>query len=180
MRILVAYASRYGATRGIAERIAKTLRDLGHQAAALPIRNVGETDGYDAYVIGSAAYMFRWMPEATNFVRREAAVLRRKQVWLFTSGPIGTDKLDAEGRDVLETSAPKEIAELSALVSAREHRVFFGAFDHVKLSGLHRVVYAMPAMKKLLVDGDYRDWPLIESWAHEISAALEPAEILSL
>jgi menaquinone-dependent protoporphyrinogen oxidase len=36
MRVLVAYASRHGATQGIAERIAETLRSGGFEADALP------------------------------------------------------------------------------------------------------------------------------------------------
>ena len=38
MKVLVAFASRHGATQGIAERIASTLSAAGHDAAALPLR----------------------------------------------------------------------------------------------------------------------------------------------
>jgi len=179
MRALVVYASRYGATRGIAERVAATLNESGVQAAAVPVKQAGDLGGYDAYVVGSASYMFSWLHEATDFVRHNASLLRTQPVWLFSSGPIGTQKVDEQGRDVLETSVPREIAELSQLISPRGHQVFFGAFDHAKLGVAHRVVYAIPALKKVLVDGDYRDWDAIDSWARSIASTLlefrEPA-----
>ncbi len=140
MRVLVVYASKYGATKGIAERVAATLNESGQEAAAVPVKSARDLDGYDAYVIGSAAYMFSWLHEATDFVRHNASMLKTKPVWLFSSGPIGKDRIDENGRDVLETSDPKEIAELKQLIAPRGHQVFFGAFDHTKLTVGHRVV----------------------------------------
>jgi menaquinone-dependent protoporphyrinogen oxidase len=177
MRILVVYASRYGSTQGIAERIASTLNESGQQAAAVPAGKAGLLDGYDAFVIGSAAYMASWMKEATDFVRRNASQLRGKPVWLFSSGPIGTATVDAQGRDVRETTVPKEIAEFTTSIGPRDHHVFFGAFDHTKLNLTHRLVYALPAMKDVLTDGDFRDWEEIDAWAKEIAAALVAAGV---
>ena len=172
MRVLVVYATKYGATKGIAERVAATLNESGLEAAAVPVKGAKGLEGYDAYVIGSAAYMFSWLHEAADFVRRNAPLLRAKPVWLVSSGPIGTERIDEQGRDVLETSVPKEIAEFKELISPRGHQVFFGAFDHTKLGVTHRLIYAIPALKKLLIDGDYRDWDEIDRWARSIASAL--------
>lgn len=177
MRVLVVYATKYGSTRGIAERIARTIEEAGHQAGAVPATHAGPLDGYDAYVIGSALYMFSWLKEAKDFVLHNRATLAAKPVWLFSSGPIGTAQTDAQGRDVRENAGPKELGELMAAVNAREHRVFFGAFDHTKLTVAHRVVYAMPAAKKLFIDGDFRDWDDIEAWAIKVAAALVPVGV---
>jgi menaquinone-dependent protoporphyrinogen oxidase len=177
MRILVVYASRYGSTKGIAERIASTLNESGHQAAAVRASKAGLLDGYDAFVIGSAAYMFSWMKEAVDFIRQNASLLRNRPVWLFSSGPIGTATTDAQGRDVRETTVPKEIAEFRTSIVPRDHHVFFGAFDHTKLNITHRLVYALPATKNLFTDGDFRDWDEIDAWAKGIAAALVPAGV---
>jgi len=95
MRVLVAYASRHGATQGIAERIGETLRAAGVEAEVQPAASVKRAAGYDAYVIGSAAYMFHWLKDAVGFVRRNRAALAGKPVWLFSSGPLGTEVLNA-------------------------------------------------------------------------------------
>lgn len=69
MHVLVAYASRHGATQGIAERIEATLRAAGLDAEARSAASVKSLAGYDAFVIGSAAYMFHWEKEAAKLVR---------------------------------------------------------------------------------------------------------------
>ena len=178
MRVLVVYASRYGATVGIAERITGKLNEFGHKAEMTAAEKVASLDGYDAFIVGSAVYIGSWMKQASDFVRRNSALLATRPVWLFSSGPVGTRTVDDQGRDVLEAAVPKEIAELEPLVHPRGHRVFFGAMDHTKFSVGHRVVFAMPAMKKLMLDGDYRDWVAIDAWAKEIAAALVPAGVL--
>ena len=175
MHVLVAYASRHGATQGIAERIAQTLQAAGVAAEARPAESVKGLAGYDAFVIGSAAYMFHWEKEAVELVRRNRAVLAGKPVWLFSSGPLGTEALDAQGRDQKVAAVPKEIPELRDAVNARDHRVFFGAYEKDrKLIGLaERFVSVMPAAREALPVGDFRDWPEIEAWAAGIARDLQ-------
>lgn len=177
MRVLVAYASKYGGTKGIAERIVQKLNASGDEAALAPVASVKSVEGYDAYVIGSAVYMFHWMKEATEFVQRHAAILAGSPVWLFSSGPLGTDTKDAQGRDVFQTALPKETAELNEMIHPRDHKVFFGAYDHSKLSMSHRMVIAMPAVKKLFQEGDFRDWTAIDAWAGDIALSLQPQPV---
>ena len=128
MHVLVAYASRHGATRGIAERIAETLLAAGLDTEVRPASTVKDLRGYDAFVIGSATYMFHWLKEAKGLVQHNRSVLADKPVWLFSSGPLGTEPLDEQGRDQKIAAQPKEIPELAATVHARDHRVFFGAY----------------------------------------------------
>lgn len=178
MHVLVAYASRHGATQGIAERVAETLRASGLEVEALGVKEVKSLAGYDAFVIGSAAYMFHWEKDASSFVRRHREEIAAKPVWLFSSGPLGTEPLDEQGRDQKVTAIPKEIPDLIGAVNAREHRVFFGAYEQGrKPVGLaERFVNRMPAARDALPHGDFRDWPEIEAWAREIAAELgQPA-----
>ncbi len=175
--MLVAYASKHGATREIAERIAETLTAAGQDAEARPVGEAGDVSGYDAFVIGSAAYLGHWLKEAVEFVRRNQAVLVGRPVWLFSSGPLGMEATDAEGRDLREAAQPKETAELKEAIHAREHRVFFGALDPSKLGFRDRAIRALPAGRALLPEGDFRDWAEIETWATGIARdlALLPA-----
>ena len=177
MQVLVAYATRHGATRGIADRIGARLRDAGFDADVRPVADVHDAAAYDAFVIGGAAYMFHWLKDAVEFVKRNRSLLGERPVWLFSSGPLGTDVLDKDGRDVLETTVPKEFADLRALVHPRGEQVFFGAWDpaYPAVGMAERLVRRMPAMKDAMPAGDFRDWPAIDAWADTIAADLRPA-----
>jgi len=178
MNVLVAFASRHGATQGIAERIAATLKRNGLEVTLEPIRPDLVAVGYDAYVVGSGAYGFHWMKEATQFVRRNAGLLATRPVWLFSSGPVGTELVDKKGNDVLETSRPKEFPELAAIVLPRDEHVFFGAYDpdadpvDVAERFMHGFMRFMPSVRDALPAGDFRDWPAIETWAQQIADEL--------
>lgn len=176
MSTLVAYASKHGATAGIAERIAERLRTAGLEAEVRPVNAVRDPAAWDAFVIGGATYMFHWMKEATAFVTRNRALLATRPVWLFSSGPLGTEATDKEGRDVRVVSEAREIPELREAIHARDHRVFFGAFDnHVKAVGFtERLALMLPAARAAFPAGDFRDWPEIEAWADGIAHELAP------
>ncbi len=137
------------------------------------VRNAAD---YDAFVIGSAVYMFHWMKEAKQFLSKNRALLVNRPVWLFSSGPVGTQTKDAKGRDLLEVSGPKELDELRALVKPRDHRVFFGALDGTRLTGTTGFAYRMArrsqAAREAMPEGDFRDWKEIEAWASSIGGEL--------
>lgn len=174
MSVLVAYASRHGATAGIAEKIAESLSENGAEAVAIDVNDVDDVAQYDAFVIGAAAYMFHWLKDATRFVKRNVQTFSAKPVWLFSSGPIGTELVDDEGRDVFEASRPKEFDELGPLVNPKGEKVFFGAWnpEESKPVGMaERFMKLLPASDSLPT-GDFRDWEAIDAWAKEIADQL--------
>ena len=178
MKILVAYATRHGATRGIAERIAQTLERSGLTVTLSAVEDARDIGQHDAFVIGSAAYVGHWLGQASDFVRRNRPVLGTRPLWLFSSGPVGTDLVDAKGRDVVKASIPEEFAEFADALHPRDAHVFFGAYDpDAKPIGLMERLGAgflkMPAVREALPAGDFRDWPAIEAWAQEIARELQ-------
>ena len=179
MKVLVVYASKYGSTKGIAEAIGEKLGHEGLEVDVLDVKSVQSAVGYDAFVVGSALYMFHWMKEARKFVSKNTAVLAARPVWLFSSGPVGSKATDAKGRSLLEVSGPKELDELMRKVKPRDHRVFFGALDGSRLTGTTGFFYGMArrskAAKESMPEGDFRDWKGIESWAGAIAEALKTA-----
>jgi menaquinone-dependent protoporphyrinogen oxidase len=174
-RVLVAYASKHGATRGIAERVAETLRRAGLDATLQAVATAGDPAGYDACVVGSAAYLGSWLAEATAFMREHRQVLATRPIWLFSSGPTGCETTDAKGRDVVALSVPKEIAEFEHAVHPRGHRVFFGKVELRQHGFLGRLAASLPASWMAGVEGDFRDWPAIDAWAEGIARELAPA-----
>jgi menaquinone-dependent protoporphyrinogen oxidase len=164
MTILVAYASKHGSTQGIAQRLAEALQQLGKPAEARSVDTVRDLGAYEAFVIGSAVYYGSWMKEAMEFVRDNRAVLAQRPVWLFSSGPLGTEVKDTEPQ-------PRELAALREALSPRDHQIFFGALDPSTLGFAERmVVKAVRAP-----EGDFRNWDEIQAWASTIAQALSPA-----
>jgi menaquinone-dependent protoporphyrinogen oxidase len=172
MKILVAYASKYGATQGIAERLGDRLGERGHEVSVRSCMDIDDASGFDAYVVGSAVYAFNWRKGARKFVERHAAELSAHPVWLFASGPLGTDVVDKDGKDVLKEAEPKQFAEYEGLLGPRGKKVFRGAYDHEQLRGADRMVVWMPAIRDLLPNGDFREWDEIDAWADAIADEL--------
>jgi Flavodoxin domain len=69
MSILVAYASKHGATGEIAERIAQGLRATGQHADTRAVQDAGDLADYEGFVIVSAADSRHWLKDPTAFVR---------------------------------------------------------------------------------------------------------------
>ena len=76
-KVLVAYASKYGATAEIAERIGQVLREAGVTTEVLPAGKVRDLTTYRAVVLGSAAYIFHWRKAATRLLKALAALAPR-------------------------------------------------------------------------------------------------------
>jgi len=175
MKLLVAYASKYGATEGIAKRIAAKLTEQGLSVDARRVESVDDVSGYDAFVVGSAVYIGSWLRDAVQFVERNQPVLSTRPLWIFSSGPIGAATTDAQGRDVRTSAVRREVIDLKESLAARDHHVFFGAFDRSKLGIGDRLIAAMPAFPGS--EGDFRDWNEIDAWSTAIAEALSSAPL---
>lgn len=174
MTVLVAYASRYGATAEIAERIAGALSRAGHEAVARPVGEAGDVAATEAVVLGSAVYMGHWRKEAAAFASAHRDDLAARPVWLFSSGPLPgavVPEKVAEGQT--DDATPKEVPGTMAALGAREHRVFDGRLDPARLGARDRMIRALPAGRGLLPEVDGRDWDAIEEWARGIARELD-------
>jgi menaquinone-dependent protoporphyrinogen oxidase len=122
--------------------------------------------------------MFKWEGAATSYARRYAEIIASKPCWLFSSGPVGTDRVDKKGNSVLQD--PSTVVELTPTLHPRGTQVFFGAWDpSVPSASLaERVVRNLPAMRDALPAGDFREWPVIDAWARSVASEIrEPASV---
>jgi len=183
-RVQIVYASRHGGTAGIADRIAEVLRTAGADVVIADAIDRPDPSGFDAYVIGSGVQIGRWHNEGVEFLERNLASLAAMPVWLFSSGPLPGSSMTTETPDRLTlalgpvegpgSGGRKRIEELSAAIHPREHRVFQGAFNpnDPPKSMQERLVRMMPAAKRVLPTGDFREWDAIDAWAREIAGQL--------
>ena len=165
MRVLVAAASRHGATAEVARVIGEGLRFKGIDAWVAAPEELGSLAGTDAVVLGSAVYSGHWLGPAIRLAERVGAELGGRPVWLFSSGPLGKPS----GRLARQMSAdPVDLPSVMAGTKAREHRTFGGRLDRHQLHGLQRAALGLfPGL-----EGDFRDWASIRDWADGIARQL--------
>ena len=159
MNILVAYASRHGSTKDIAERIALKLAEHGHEVTA---RNIDEDPsplGFDAVVLGSAVYMGHWIKSARHYLDAHLDHLAERPLYVFSSGPVVRDE---------EAEEPAEIAELISRLGPVEHVLFGGKLDTHELSFGEKLVVKMVGGE----DDDIREFDVIDRWADAVAETL--------
>ena len=163
MTVLVAYGSRHGATREVAEAIAHELGEHGVDADLRDAAEVDEVTPYEAVVLGSAVYMGSWLEPARRLVDDHGDELAERPTWIFSSGPLGEPPKPEADKAV-------QVDAIVEKVRPREHRLFAGKIDRSELGfGERAVMHAVRA-----ADGDFRDWDAIRGWAAGIAAALRP------
>jgi menaquinone-dependent protoporphyrinogen oxidase len=165
MRVLIAVASRHGATAEIAETISSALGGECTRVDVVDIDDVHGLGDYDAVVLGSAVYMGHWLKPAAAFAANHSAELRARPTWLFSSGPVGDPPRPGESEAV-------NVKEIVAATGAAEHRLFAGKLDKHKLNFRERAVMRAVGGH----DGDYRDWNEIRAWAEAIATSLNAAD----
>jgi menaquinone-dependent protoporphyrinogen oxidase len=158
-RVLVAFGSKRGGTAEIAAAIAGTLRSEGLIVDCMRAADVRDVASYDAFVVGGALYAARWIREARRFVVRNAAALRERPVWMFSSGPLDDSANRQELRPV------RGVAALMAYVGAEGHATFGGRL------AADATGFAAAAMAKTHA-GDWRSWKQIHDWARDIAQTL--------
>jgi menaquinone-dependent protoporphyrinogen oxidase len=158
--VLIATASKHGATYDIADEIARVLARRGFDVADKAVDEIGGVDGYDAVIVGSAVYAGRWMSEAADFVKRHADELASRPVWLFSSGPIGDPPQPA--------GDPQGVSDMVEQTHAHGHQVFAGLLDPDRLGLGEKVIVGMLRAPR----GDFRDFPAVAAWAEQIADML--------
>ena len=157
-RVLVAYASKMGSTKDIAEAIGVELSRRGLRVEVRNVREANSPHSYDAVVLGSAVYAARWRREAARYVERHAGELAQHPVWLFESGWVG-----ARPKRIVPTPGGRKRA---TRIGAAAPTVFGGRLDPSLATGFfdRRLAKRMP--------GDARDFEEIRAWAGQVADAL--------
>ena len=170
MTVLVAAASKHGATGEIAERIGAGLAGHGVDAVVKKLDEVEDLRGYEAFVLGSGVYLGNWLKDARAFVAAHANELARRPTWLFASGSIVGDPPVGDDPNALRAGLVETLVETT---HAREHKLFAGKLDTSTLGFLERAAVRGAHAS----EGDHRDWQAIDDWAAAIAHDLRKREV---
>jgi len=155
--ILVAYGTKHGSTRDVAEAVAEALSELGLAVDTRPAGLADDVSRYAAVVVGGALYTGRWHPDALHFLRRHKTTLARMPVAVFGMGPRTMDERSVGDARAQLARALAKVPE----VEPRTIAIFGGVIDP---DGLRFPFNRMPA-------SDARDWAAIRAWARETADA---------
>lgn len=159
MTILVAYASRNGATSEIANAIARRLTAEGADVTLAEAGTVRDLGGYDAVVLGSAVYMKRWRGEARRLLRRLGRELGDRPLWIFSSGPVGDARRDPSWCE------PAAVLAAARKLNLQSHVVFGGRVPIEPRNFVERAMLRDTPPES----ADLRDWDAIADWARTIA-----------
>ena len=163
MKILLAYGTKHGSTREVAEAIAERLRGHDLDVDLRPASKVTDLGSYAAIVLGGSIYTGRWHPDVQKVLKRHRGELSKLPVAVFGMGPKSLDEDEvASSRHQLDLALSK-VSEVE-LVSVA---IFGGVIDP---SRLHFPLNRMPA-------SDARDWDAISAWADELAGKFAPAPV---
>ena len=165
-RVLVAFATKRGSTREVAESVAETLRAEGLEAECRAAAEIEDLDGYAAVVLGGALYMGRWHADARDFLRRHRRLLAALRLAVFAMGPRTLAESDVEESRKQLDNALAMVPELEPVSVA----VFGGVVDPAKLRFPFN---RMPA-------SDARDWDAIHAWVQDVAERLQVEDAVAL
>jgi menaquinone-dependent protoporphyrinogen oxidase len=164
MTTLVAYATKHGSTREVAEAIAGTLAEGGRAVELCAARDVRAVEPYEGVVLGGALYTGRWHRDARAFLKQHRHALAERPVAVFGMGPrtlAANDVADSRAQLDKALAAVPEVKPLSVAI-------FGGVVDPTQLRFPFN---RMPA-------SDARDWDAIGAWTALVAERL--AEVTAL
>lgn len=168
-KMLVAYASMYGSTSGIALAIGEELARQGHAVDVRQVAHVSDVRAYQGVVIGSAIKSSEWLADAVNFLKTNREYLEKIPVAYFhASMTMATP--DNEKTKIRSDGWFAPLLKDFPGIVPRAKSSFAGALEFKKMSLIHRVFYPLVAGNSR--EGDYRNFVRIRDWALETEKAM--------
>ncbi|MCL2573617.1 MAG: flavodoxin domain-containing protein [Defluviitaleaceae bacterium] len=138
MKTLILYASKYGATKEIANRIASKIDNA--VVCDLKQGNLPSIADYGCIIVGSSLYAGSIRKEAKVFAAENANILAEKKLGLFLSGFAADEKYFA-------TNYPQNLLDI-----VKAKAFLGGIFDPQKAVGFERFIIKLVMKQKEYVE----------------------------
>jgi menaquinone-dependent protoporphyrinogen oxidase len=181
-KVLIVYGTRYGATEGTSEEIAKVLKNEGLDVRVINakkerMKNISE---YDLVIVGSGMQMGKWTGDAEGFLGKFQKELSDRKVAIFVSSAAQALLEHERKTEEIEKARKQYLEDKAAMYNLKPISmvIFGGVWDYNKMSFLFRKTLASFKPKieeagfKEVKPGlyDTRDWDAIMAWAKDIAA----------
>jgi len=183
LKTLIVYGTRYGATAGTSEEIAKVLRDEGFDVRVVNAKEeqVDDISEYKLIIVGSGMKIDRWTKEPEKFLKKFKKELATKKVAVFVSSgthPIFEHEKNTEAMERAQRKYLKEKAEKYSL-NPIDMTIFGGVLNFNKMGWMARKTvgqlwrkFEEAGFEKKNGVYDTRDWNAIRSWTKELARKL--------
>jgi menaquinone-dependent protoporphyrinogen oxidase len=181
MKALITYATRFGATAGTAQEIAKVLEQEGLEVkvADLKTEKINDLSVYNLIVVGSGLAMGNWASETEDFVKKSLAAFEGKKLALFISSLKPVE--EKEGRTgpvarIRKVGVDDKILKYN--LKPISTGIFGGVINYNKIGFFMRKGMEIGYKSALQKHGfkeveagvyDLRDWDEIRSWARDLA-----------
>jgi len=181
MKALIAFGTRYGATKGTADEIARILQEKKFDVKVVNTKEekVKDISEYGLVIVGSGMAMGNWAGEAEDFVKKFEKDLENKKLALFISSLKPVEEKQGKANLVARI---KKIG-LDDKVSKYHLKpiatgIFGGIVDYNKLNFLMRKAMEVGYRSALQKNGfkvvepgvyDLRDWDEIRNWTLKLA-----------
>jgi menaquinone-dependent protoporphyrinogen oxidase len=185
LKALIVYGTRYGATAGTSEEIAKVLAQEGLEVKVVNAKKekIKDIAQYDLVIVGSGMQMFRWTGEAEDFLKKFQKELSQKKLAVFVSSAVKST-YEREGKKEELAKIWKEYLQ-DKVDKYSLHPVsmamFGGIIDYNQMNPITRRAFG--STKKVYeADGfkenpagvfDMRNMDEIREWAKELAAKVQ-------
>jgi menaquinone-dependent protoporphyrinogen oxidase len=180
MNALIVYGTRYGATQGTSEEIARVLCDEGFDVKVVNAKaeTVSDISEYELVIVGSGIRIGKWTGEADAFLKRFRGELGHKKLAIFVSSMKTVPEREGKPEDVAQI---RRVALEDKVAQYDLHPIalgfFGGVMDFNRMGFLFRrtMGFLKPQLEK---DGfeeappgvyDLRDWDEIRGWAKNLA-----------
>jgi menaquinone-dependent protoporphyrinogen oxidase len=166
-RLLVAYATKAGATAEVAEAIADVLRRENADVDVMQARDVTDVTPYDAVVLGTGVRIGQVYGDAVAFLERHKETLSQVPVALYVV--CMTMREDTEENRCTAEGYLDAVREKAPRMEPVSVGLFAGELDYGKIRP--PLTWVLKLMKQ--PEGDFRDWDAIREWAEGLRPALQ-------
>jgi menaquinone-dependent protoporphyrinogen oxidase len=181
LNALIVYATRYGATKGTADEIARILREENVDVKIVNAQEekVKDISEYGLVVVGSGMAMGNWVSEAEDFLKKFQKDLENKKLALFISSLKPVEEREGKTAHVART---RKIGLDDKILKYHLKPItmgfFGGVLDYNKMGYLTRKAMEVGYKSQLQKNGfkevesnvyDLRNWDEIRSWARELA-----------
>ncbi len=183
-KILIVYGTRYGATTGTTEEIAKVLQGEGFEVKVVNLKEekVKDISKFELVIIGSGMKMEMWTSKAKAFLNKFSGELKKKKVAIFvSSGARALMEYKGEHEEIIRITK-KYLKDKASKYDLNpiSMTMFGGIWDYNQIGKIYRKFIDaerknfIPAGIKETEPGVYdsRNWDEIRKWAKELASQI--------